>query len=251
MSRVALLILFIPLRAVAVPTELQNCRPCEIGGEETCARAAADRAGITGEDALARLIFAEALSTGYWKNRCNAPGGQAQLLESIAWGVMNRIGRPPATSGRIKDVVFARSQFRASFSGARGNPFSTAFLCPQRAQHYLKDASPGRSRDAGAIFQSAEATTQRVIAEFNRGGIPRDRQNISNFFYPRSEHFGEIRPSWAANTDPAMNRGYSPVLGSVNPCVEFYCLSRPCPAAPPAQPAASAAPESDAGNVRP
>jgi hypothetical protein len=216
--------------SLAGSMELQNCTPSS-QGEEASARRAADAAQMSDTEALARLIYAEGLSTGFWKNRCSAPN-EAAIFESIAWGVMNRVGASRANARPMKDIVFARSQFRTSFSSSRNNPFAVAFLCPLRAQTYLDStaASPGRSRNASALYQNAENIAQRVMAEFNRSGIPANRQNISNFFYPRSEHFGEMRPTWAPNADPTKNRGFFPILGNENPCVEFYCPQRSCSA---------------------
>ncbi len=49
--------------------ELGNCKPAR-SDEESSARKLAEAQGLSKEEILARLIFAEALSTGYWNARC-------------------------------------------------------------------------------------------------------------------------------------------------------------------------------------
>lgn len=233
--------LFRPVGAQTPPAELLHCQPAQVlagaaagFAEEMVARKAAEVAGLGREEVLARLIFAEALSTGYWSGRCQAVSG-VSLFEGIGWGVARRIrdragqGAHSLSDKVVYDVVFARNQFRTSFSGrGKPNPFAQALLCPASAQAYLDQA--GR-RDVAvlALFDQARRVASGIVAELDSHlaqGTPLRHPALraSNFFYPHSERFGEMRPPWAANSDPRRNPGYLPLGAEERPCVEFYDL---------------------------
>ncbi|MCX7634584.1 MAG: cell wall hydrolase [Syntrophales bacterium] len=81
------------------------------------------------EELLARVVYAEAVSTGY--------GDEASVYEGIAWGIMNRVRlveRFPALArqyGRgIRGVVFKKGQFNPTTSPR--SPYAREFLCPRR-----------------------------------------------------------------------------------------------------------------------
>lgn len=201
--------------ANGAPLELQNCRPAHQNQEQS-AREAANAAALNEEDLLARLIFSEALSTGFWKNRCSSPSN-SRLFSSLGWSMLARAKK--FDSANIKKMIFAKNQFRTSFSHHRDNPFATAFLCPLKAQAYLPSTT-----SASALFEEALAISRQILGDARSSGVPSEYAPITNFFYPRSEFFGEIRPSWAPHTDPNNNRGFQNLLKTPNPCVEFYSL---------------------------
>lgn len=215
-------------------TELLHCQPPGSAptGEEAVVRQAAEAAGLDGREVLARLVFAEALSTGYWSGRCQAAAGGESLFEGVAWGVARRIvervgrGKVGAVPDKaVFDVVFGRNQFRTSFSGrGKPNPFAQALLCPLSAQAYLKQAG-----DAQTLFAQARQTADRVLAalddHYRQGtALSHPAFRASNFFYPHSERFGELRPAWAANPDAKLNRGYLALSRDERPCIEYYDL---------------------------
>jgi hypothetical protein len=201
--------------------ELGKCEPPK-SGEEAKARSEATDEKLTAADVLARLIFSESLSTGYWRQKCESPSAPA-LMTSIAWGILNRVpSKQRSQTSAYYNVIFKPEQFRTSFSGKKADPFAVAFLCPLHASDYLKTTSDPKG--APELFSEALKTADSVLAEFKKNGIPAHYRGLTNFFYPRSEFFGEMRPSWAPNPDPTKNQGYVPLLGSVNPCVEFYRL---------------------------
>ena len=215
----------------ATVAELGGCMPSSSGfaSEEARARHEAEKAKLKTADILARLIYSEALSSGYWRGVCKAKS-EADLFETIGWGIMNRVQKagPDAYYG----VVFAKNQFRTSFSPARRsiagfegkvvNPFAIAFLCPLRAKDYLSRTSNKPS--AEALYTNARDIAGKIIRTYSEDGIPTPYRGITNFFYPHSEFFGEMRPPWAKNSDPVKNKGYLNLLDVTNPCVEFYRL---------------------------
>jgi hypothetical protein len=215
--------------AYAVPTELAGCQPGAAGAssEEARARKEAEKAKLSDSEVLARLIFSEALSSGYWRGLCKAPSTEA-LFEGIGWGVVNRVKKAGGANPYF-ETIFARGQFRTSFSSAKKeidgfsgkitNPFAVAFLCPHRAQTYLNHSSQQPS--AIILFGKAMSVAKQITATNN---IPEKYRGITNFFYPKSEFFGEMRPAWAKNPVASKNKGYRDLLGVDKPCVEFYHL---------------------------
>ncbi len=228
-----LLIAFAVLISVSVSqaalTELGGCVPgsASAGSEEAHARSEAEKAKLSDSEVLARLIFSEALSSGYWRGLCNASSTEA-LFTSIGWGIVNRV-KKSSGSDALFDTVFARGQFRTSFSSAKKaidgfsgkitNPFAAAFLCPHRAQIYLNQSSQQPS--AIILFEKAHAVAKEIVSTPT---IPEKYRGITNFFYPKSEFFGEMRPPWAKNSVASKNKGYRDILVGEKPCVEFYSL---------------------------
>lgn len=186
--------------------------------EELNVRFAAAKADLSHNEVLARLILSETLSTGYWKNLCTADA-EDEIMILIGWGIINRL--KSKSSDAYYNVIFAKNQFRTSFSSKRKNPFAEAFLCPLKAQAYL-EAAP-KMGSAAELYKKARAIADELVTTYDQSGIPKDYQGITNFFYPYSEFFGEKRPLWAANKDPKKNKGYlSHLNGSKKPCVEAY-----------------------------
>lgn len=217
-----------PVRPISyAQVELNNCQPQEEAAskktEEDFAKTAAQNNDLPKEEILARLIFSETLSTGFFKNHCQAPSAEA-IMESIGWGVMKRVAAKKKTVlDPYTAVVFAKMQFRTSFSGKKKNDFAEAFLCPLRSANYLKEATT--PVDAAALYKKAQETAQKVIGQYEEKGLSLKYKKITNFFYPRSEFFGEMRPSWAKDKDLKKNKGYVNILEVFeNPCVEFYEL---------------------------
>lgn len=201
-----------------VVVELGGCSPSK-GQEEVSARKAAEAVGLSKEEILARIIYSESLSSGYWNRKCQAPSGE-DVMKAVGWGVMNRVKAKGKNSlDAYSDVVFAKKQFRTSFSAAKQNPFAVAFLCPLKAKAYL-DKCEGKP-SADKLYKTAQDMAKGIVEEFEESGIPQKYKGVSNFFYPRSEFFGEMRPGWA-NPDP--NKGYVNILNADKPCVEYYRL---------------------------
>jgi len=88
----------------------------------------AAKAKLSQKELLARLVYAEALSTGF---------GDAPLMhEAIAWGVMNRVrlaerseSMKKSYGSGIRGVIFKKGQFNPAVSPK--STFSKDFLCPK------------------------------------------------------------------------------------------------------------------------
>lgn len=201
---------------------LGNCRPA-LQQSEASARKHAETAGLSKEEILARLIYSESLSSGYWNGRCNAKSAD-DIMTSIGWGIMNRVkGKASATLDAYSDVIFAPKQFATSFSSSKPNPFAEAFLCPLESDKYLQAAV--KKDKASDLYKKSQKIASEIISEYERDGLPQSHKGITNFFYPQSEYFGELRPKWAPDKDAKKNKGYINLLGvNDNPCVEFYRL---------------------------
>ncbi|RYZ79279.1 MAG: hypothetical protein EOP04_28080, partial [Proteobacteria bacterium] len=110
--------------------EFGTCKPQldpKTNTEEAFARKASEASDASKAEILARLIYSEALSTGYWNGKCNAKS-DADIMTGIGWGIMNRV-KGKSGPDVYADVIFGKSQFRTSFSGKKENPFAEAFLC--------------------------------------------------------------------------------------------------------------------------
>lgn len=161
---------------------------------EKNARQLAIKYQLTDQNILARLIFSEGLSTGCLNHKdCS---NNSEFKNNI----FNKIGR--GISLRIKksvyDVVFRKFQFRTSFSpkmsGKKKNIYAHFFLCPEASESYLKDSSI-KYED---LFQSAFIAAGEVLYSQS---IPQDYQKVTNFFYPQSPVFGNIKPRWANDSN--------------------------------------------------
>lgn len=183
--------------------------------EEYFVRQEAEKAGLNQVEVLARLIYSESLSTGYWKKRCEAPSSE-KLMEAIGWGILNRVELIKSHPNPYTEVIFKKNQFRTSFSSKKKNPFAIAFLCPNRAEDYLQGISADLS--AVALYQQAQRVAHQLVSEYQKKGIPLRLRGITHFFYPRSEFFGELKPTWAVKAKEVN------LFNSKNPCVEFYRL---------------------------
>ena len=141
---------------------------------------------ISDQELLARLVYAEGLSTGF-------PDDQL-VYDAIAWGVMNRV-RLGKSSQRmqhaygksIHGVIFKKGQFNPAIS--KRSPFSKAFLCPDHAMHW----------------NMARGAAKRAIKGVNNPFIqtPWEKRNglslVVNFYYPKSTQAkGTIAP-WEGN----------------------------------------------------
>ncbi|MGZ3797582.1 MAG: hypothetical protein ACXVB1_14520 [Pseudobdellovibrionaceae bacterium] len=206
--------------------ELGGCKPQidpKTKTEEAFARAEAEKSELSKEELLARLIYSESLSTGYWKEHCNAKS-EDDIMTTIGWGIMNRVkGKAKVNLDAYSDIIFGKSQFRTSFSSKKTNPFAEAFLCPLKSEAYLKQTA--KKTSAIDLYKKSQKIANDIIVDYEKSGIPKEYKGITNFFYPQSEFFGEMRPPWAPDKDATKNKGYLNTLGVTDkPCVESYRL---------------------------
>lgn len=143
----------------------------------------AAKAKLSNRELLARLVYAESLSTGF--------GDDPLVHEAIAWGVMNRVrlaerseSMKKSYGGGVRGVVFRKGQFNPAVSPQ--SPFSKDFLCPkERALWRLAVAASGKAMtgDKNPLIQT-----------------PWEQENnlslVVNFYYPKSIQARGPYPPW-------------------------------------------------------
>jgi hypothetical protein len=143
----------------------------------------AAKAKLSQKELLARLVYAEALSTGI--------GDDPLVHEAIAWGVMNRV-RLAERSGSmmksygsgIRGVVFKKGQFNPAVSSK--SAFSKDFLCPKERTIWrlsLEAAGKAMAGDKNPFIRT-----------------PWEQENnlslVVNFYYPKSIQAKGPYPPW-------------------------------------------------------
>lgn len=167
------------------------------------------------EALLARLVYAEGLSTGF--------PDDALVYRAIAWGVVNRVRlgeSSPSLRRRYGDgvagVIFRKGQFNPAVSPR--SPFSKDFLCPN---------DPGRWPMA---VQAARLALQGKDNPFIR--TPWEQAHglslVVNFYYPQSvQARGRLAP-WESSPELAFIGDVvigDEVLSAER--IRFYRLTRP------------------------
>lgn len=136
-------------------------------------QAALRRARPAAEELLARLAYAEGISTGF--------ADDPLVYQAIAWGVMNRVRlaehslqmRKRYGSG-IDGVIFRQSQFNPAVSAR--SPHARDFLCPRNAARWqlaLRAADAALSAKNNPFIQTAWEKAHGLSL-------------VVNFYYPRS-----------------------------------------------------------------
>ncbi len=105
-----------------------------------------EQCGIPEQEVLARLVYAEGISTGY--------ADEPTVYEAIAWGVMNRVRLSEACPSKhviygrgIRGVAFKKGQFNPAVS--RKSQFSREFLCPSNPAQWRMAEQAARKARAG------------------------------------------------------------------------------------------------------
>ena len=141
---------------------------------------------ISDQQLLARLVYAEGLSTGFADDQL--------VYDAIAWGVMNRVrlGESSQSMRRtygqgIHGVIFKKGQFNPAVS--RKSPFSKAFLCPDHAKHWSMSKSAAEKAFKGVNNPFIQTSWEK------RNGL----SLVVNFYYPNSTQAkGPLAP-WEGN----------------------------------------------------
>ena len=128
---------------------------------------------ISDHELLARVVYAEGLSTGF--------GDDQLVYNAIAWGVMNRVrlGERSQSMQRvyglgIRGVIFKKGQFNPAIS--KSSPFSTAFLCPDHTSRWRM----ARNAAESAIIGAGNPFIQTFWEKRNHLSL------VVNFYYPQS-----------------------------------------------------------------
>jgi hypothetical protein len=171
--------------------------------------------GAEPSELLARLVYAESISTGF--------GDDPLVHQAIAWGVLNRVRlgelspSMQRTYGRgIRGVVFKKGQFNPAVS--EKSRFSAEFLCP-------RDGERWRLARAAAETALNGRGNPLIVTPWER------EHNLSlvvNFYYPQSVQAKGALPPWEGNEaltfvgDVSMGEEVLPASR-----VRFYRLTHP------------------------
>jgi hypothetical protein len=142
-------------------------------------------AKISDAELLARLVYAEAASTGFPDHR--------PVYEAIAWGVMNRVRLGDVSPsmqnvyGRgVRGVIFRKGQFNPAVS--KKSPFSREFLCPRDPHRWSMAQAAAQSAINGQINPFIATSWEK------KHGI----SLVVNFYYPRSVQAKAPLAPWEA-----------------------------------------------------
>ncbi|MFA6999995.1 MAG: hypothetical protein WC241_02650 [Candidatus Paceibacterota bacterium] len=159
---------------------------CLSSDPKACVESIITAKNISDQELLARLVYAEGLSTGFADDQL--------VYDAIAWGVMNRmrLGESSQSMRRaygqgIQGVIFKKGQFNPAIS--KRSPFSKAFICPDHTGHW----------------RMAKAAAENAIRGANNPFIqtPWEKQNsmslVVNFYYPQSTQAKGTLAPWEGN----------------------------------------------------
>jgi len=143
----------------------------------------AAKAKLSQKELLARLVYAEALSTGI--------GDNPLVHEAIAWGVMNRVrlaerseSMKKSYGSGIRGVVFRKGQFNPAVSPK--SPFSRDFLCPKERTLWrlsLEAAGKAMAGEKNPLIQTPWEQEHQLSL-------------VVNFYYPKSVQARGPYPPW-------------------------------------------------------
>jgi hypothetical protein len=143
----------------------------------------AAKAKLSPKELLARLVYAEALSTGI--------GDEPLVHEAIAWGVMNRVrlaehseSMKKSYGSGIRGVIFKKGQFNPAVSAK--SPFSKDFLCPKERTIWrpaLEAAGKAMAGEKNPFIQTPWEQEHQLSL-------------VVNFYYPKSLQAKGPYPPW-------------------------------------------------------
>jgi len=169
----ALLLLLVNSPALSRTAADQPLPPClDVGSQQTI-QSALLKTEPAPIELLARLVHAEARSTGFAED--------ARVYQAIAWGVMNRVRLGDASSAMrryygsgLGGVIFRKGQFNPAVSVR--SPFSRDFLCPRNAAHWQLAVDAAQIALRGQDNPLIQTPWERAH------GL----SLVVNFYYPRS-----------------------------------------------------------------
>ncbi len=184
-------LVFSLLLAIAAPLQAargEDLPACTEIRQGESVRAAVMRVNPTEQELLARLAFAEGLSTGF--------ADDPLVYGAIAWGVMNRVRLAEASAQMwrrygdgVAGVIFRKGQFNPAISTR--SRFSKAFLCPREANHWRLAEGAARKALAGEgnPFLQTPWETARGLSL------------VVNFYYPQSVQARGPRAPWEGSRE--------------------------------------------------
>lgn len=207
---VAILLCF-PIRLAAAG----DLPPCLTTNHGETAQKIMKQNDVSPKDLLARLVYAEASSTGFADNPL--------IYQAIAWGVLNRVRLADISKSMRKTfgegiygVIFQRGQFNPALSTK--SQFHIKFICPNEATRWRMAKS------------AADAALEGKNNPFIQTAWEK-RHNLSlvvNFYYPKSiQARGPLAP-WEGNRSLRfigdVSMGETSLLSSH---IRFYRMTRP------------------------
>lgn len=177
---------------------------------------------MTDFEVLARLVFAEGISTNMEK--CGKYG--ASLFESLAWGVQNRVAlaavdeRYARQFGKgLHGVIFKRAQFNPAVS--KKSSYSKLFLCPTEHPEWKKYWS------LAAKAADKVVTTPGENPFLKAGPQKKGTSGVTHFYYPQSTEATQPPVEWADLSKKQAQKAYveSVMIEGTrysNECVQFF-----------------------------
>jgi hypothetical protein len=146
-------------------------------------RSVTDKIHPADEELLARLVYAEATSTGFADDK--------RVYQGIAWGVMNRVrlGEISASASRqygrgVAGVIFKPAQFNPAVS--QRSPYAREFLCPKDVARWQF------ALDASRIALRGQDNPLIQTPWEQRHGF----SLVVNFYYPLSSQDKSVFAPW-------------------------------------------------------
>jgi hypothetical protein len=177
-----LVILFFCL-STALYVDAADVPKCLPRGPSDSIEFVAAKAKLSQKELLTRLVYAEALSTGF--------GDDALVHEAIAWGVMDRVHLAERSESMkknygsgIQGVIFKKGQFNPAVSPR--SPFSRDFMCPkERTLWRLAVTAAGKamSGEKNPLIQTPWEQEHGLSL-------------VVNFYYPKSLQAKGPHPPW-------------------------------------------------------
>jgi hypothetical protein len=203
-------VLLLAQRAIGEPLP-----PClAISGQDTIPSAVL-KTRPSSSELLARLVHAEARSTGF--------ADDDRVYKAIAWSVMNRVRLGEASRALrrrhgdgVAGVIFRKGQFNPALSPR--SPFSREFLCPRDTARWGWAMTAARTALRGAGNPFIQTAWER------HHGL----SLVVNFYYPRSVQARGPLPPWEGDRGLRFI-GDVTIEGAVLPAerIRFYRLTTP------------------------
>lgn len=177
---------------------------------------------LTDFEILARLVFAEGISTNLEK--CGKYG--SSLFESLAWGVENRVALAKANPAYAKmfgsgihGVIFKKAQFNPAVS--KKSSYSKLFLCPTEHPEWKKLWA--YSTDAADKVLQTPKKNPFLKAGPQKHGV----SAVTHFYYPHSSQATQPPVAWADLSKDAAKKAFVKGVSIEghsysNECVQFF-----------------------------
>lgn len=184
---------------------------------------------IEDSELLARLVFAESLSTGVHRDPI-CRGLEREILEAITWGVFNRVhlaAKKPRFQKKYGDglagVIFKKGQFNPAIS--HRSRFSKYFLCPSRW--------PDWERLWGVAMAAVGKASQYPLKNPFLLTVWEKKEGLSlvtHFYYPKSSQKSATLPKWVDISDGSTTLVRDLYISGAHikpECIYFFRLEQP------------------------